>query len=193
MFASLAALLLVVNKAQSGWIGTDATGNYFDTANWANGVIDNVFDVELTQDQVLTADADHVLPDGLKVEVPDDYNLRFEPTDASCTWTLGGDVSVAIGNDEIGKMVTLGTNSVSWYINLNLGSEQRLFSVGAPGKLPDTKRDKLNVYGNVYNGGILKRGNGLLQICISSTLAGPIVVEQGSVTLGNANHFFLRC
>jgi len=180
-----AAILVTVGSVRAGWIGTDASGNYFDTANWANGIIDNVFDVELTQDQVLTADADHVLPDGLKVEVPDDYNLRFEPTDASCTWTLGGDVSVAIGNDEIGKMVTLGTNSVSRYINLNLGSEQRLFSIGAPGKLPDKTHDTLNVYGNVSNGGILKRGNGLLKIFTSSTFDGPIVVERGSVILGN--------
>lgn len=158
----------------TGWSNTGG-GVYTNTANWVGGDINGVFDASLTLDSstYVTFTEDTVLNTPLAFEYAGSGDL-FLRGDGSgpYTMTLGGDITCNRVNNDY---VTIGNNSASYGLNVDLGGAARTFTV------PSSK--SLLFYQSLTNGSVILEGGGYLYLSRKEAMSPTVgfQVNQGSI------------
>ncbi len=187
-------LLLAGGPARAAWQTYDATTqNYTNTANWAGGVIDDVFSSSSTAwAQTINVTANRTLPAGLSLTRNPSAaavgNVVFQGSGGDRTFTLGGNLNVTgswswVGNP---KVVQLGSATAGSRLILDLGNQTRTFNVSTINYDDGGRTYGFAVFGPIIGGGgLTKAGDGTLALWGTGTHAftGPLTITRGQVFL----------
>jgi autotransporter-associated beta strand protein len=184
-------LLLAVGPARAAWQTYDATTqNYTNTANWAGGVIDDVFSSSSTAwVQTINVTADRTLSNGLSITrnpaTTADGNVVFQGSGGDRTFILGGNLNFT-GNNTRTKLVQLGANTAGSRLILDLGSQTRTVNVSTQSYDDGSRGYGFVVFGPVAGTlGLTKAGDGDLTFwgTNTQTFTGPLAITRGQVIL----------
>ena len=180
---ALAAVWTALGYSQAATTGFNQTAagpwDYNDTANWATGNINGLWDSSLTLAgaQTVTFATDSNLTTGLSFNYVGNQALTLRSSGVTNqTITLNGDISV---NPSSNQTVTIGSAIALQNLNVDLDGVTRTFTVGASKGLTFT-----NV---ISNGGIIKSGTGTLTLSSANTYTGGTTISAGTLIAGNAN------
>ena len=180
---ALAAVWTALGYSQAATTGFNQTAagpwDYNDTANWATGNINGLWDSSLTLAgaQTVTFATDSNLTTGLTFNYVGNQALTLRSSGVTNqTITLNGDISV---NPSSNQTVTIGSAIALQNLNVDLDGVTRTFTVGASKGLTFT-----NV---ISDGGIIKSGTGTLTLSSANTYTGGTTISAGTLIAGNAN------
>ena len=158
--AMLLGLATHTTHAQTtGFLQTGAGPfDYNNTANWAGGTINGIWDSSLTvtAGQVLEFSTSTVLSTGLTFRESGGQHKTLRSIGGATTLTLGGDILL---NPAGNVVYSIGSTSGSQNLHVDLGGAVRTitaFGGGNGGNFGKT----LTFYNNVFNGGIIASGGG---------------------------------
>ena len=176
------AALAFGGVSYAGWVsGEGGSYDYFDTANWTGGIVDDVFPPELALSGNVTASlaSDYTAANGFDFSHSGAYTLylRGNGTTTPVLLTLHGGIYKADekSNVEIGYS--------NWdnqgKVDVDMGGSPREFYVGS--------QSKLIFWNNLHGvGGIVKEGAGdLILRGRESDFKGDITVNGGTLTIGD--------
>ena len=148
--ASLAALMLSVTtqRAQAGWLPTGWGDFYYtNTANWADGVIDNAYNAAFSgkATQNLLFDAPFDFTNGLSFTHPGEITTIFRGQGGNVTVRLFGDIDVHKSANGSKGSLTFGSNTDGQHLDIDLGGATRTIH-----------NDNLDVYlrNTLFNGNL---------------------------------------
>ena len=187
---SQAAIEPLEQRVMFTWTGAtsgstnDAAHNYNNTANWANGVIDDSFDgVSFSANTTLFLSANRITGSaGLNLNYTGTADLTIASNSSTArTLTLGGNITGSFGGS--GNTVTIGV--ATNLVNVTLGGNTAVNVRAAT---------TLVTNGAVSNNTLIKQGGGVLDIAgtvanSSLTLdveAGTVKLDKAAGTSGNA-------
>lgn len=182
-------------RAQAAWTQYDTTTRtYSDTANWAGGIIDDVFSSSSTAwAQTNNVTGDWTLTNGLSItRNPASAaagNVAFVGSGADRIFNLLGPVNYtgSSGWQGYDKVVQLGNYQAGQRLILNLGATNRTFNIVSAPSDPFRGRGFI-INGPVTgSGGLIKRGDGELFFGGTnvSTFTGALDIRQGGIFLAD--------
>ncbi len=128
--ATLVTLTLSVTtqRTQAGWLPTGGGDYYYtNTANWADGVIDNAYNAAFSgkATQNLLFDAPFDFTNGLSFTHPGEITTVFRGQGGNVTARLLGDIDVHKSANGSKGSVTFGSNTDGQHLDIDLGGATR--------------------------------------------------------------------
>lgn len=185
----LLGLLCTSLPAFADWIpSSTGTYDYGSAANWAGGVINNVFlpDNYSGGAQTVTIGSDAVWNDdtGVTTSHGNGINLLLRATGSNRNLTLGGDINYVTTGSTANSFLQFGTVNNTEQINFALNSVVNI----------NIQSQSIGRNAVIFNGvlsgagGLTKEGNGVLYLQnAASTFTGPLDLTGGSTYLAGAN------
>ncbi len=166
-------------RAQAGWLPTGGgTYYYTNTANWADGVIDNVYDAAFSgkATQTLLFDAPYDFTNGISFTHPGEITTTLRGQGGNVTVRLLGDIEVHKSANGSKGSLTFGSNTDGQHLDVDLGGAARTIH-----------NDNLDVYlRNTFFNGTLRIQNGNW-----AYLAGAGGIPAGALEIAPASSLVL--
>ena len=182
LFTSALAVLtlsITTQRAQAGWLPT-GWGDYYytNTANWADGVIDNAYNAAFSgkATQNLLFDAPFDFTNGISFTHPGEITTVFRGQGGNVTGRLLGDIDVHKSANGSKGSLTFGSNADGQHLDVDLGGATRTIH-----------NDNLDVYlRNTFFNGNLR-----IQNSNWAYLAGAGGIPAGALEIAPASSLVL--